>query len=362
MAVAALALAGTACGSDDDSSATPTAPAPTAAPATTQADDDVDDTDDGANTPDTTTAGSDPGDAVSADLGSVKLGLAVAGAFDFMPAYAAESGGFWADRGLSVEIVTFAGDARLQQAIAAGEIDFGLGGAAAALPAIEAGQEAKLVASIANSLELFGLFVRDDITSVDQLAGTSIGVTGPNAITDTLIKLVSRDLTGDLDNGISRQPLGLFDAQIAAFETGQIDGFVWTIEGLLQAEAQGLGHTLLTFDEVVPDFVAKAVMATDQMINDRPDAVAALLAGLYEGARVIESDEAAAVALFTDVTGVSDVVAAQVWAEARSSLSLDGVFDEAAFDTLVGALVDVEVLSSTEAAEAAIDSQFLPIG
>jgi ABC-type nitrate/sulfonate/bicarbonate transport system substrate-binding protein len=46
-------------------------------------------------------------------LGKVTVGLGVAKTFSFLPAYVAEDLGTWKKRGLEVEIVAFAGDARL---------------------------------------------------------------------------------------------------------------------------------------------------------------------------------------------------------------------------------------------------------
>ena len=66
-------------------------------------------------------------------LGKATVGLGVAKTFSFLPAYVAQDLGTWKKRGLDVEIVPFAGDARLQQGIAAGSVDFALGGVAGSL-------------------------------------------------------------------------------------------------------------------------------------------------------------------------------------------------------------------------------------
>jgi hypothetical protein len=96
-------------------------------------------------------------------LGKVIVGLGVAKTFSFLPAFAAEDLGTWKKRGLEAEIVAFAGDAKLQQAFAAGAVDVALGGVAGSLVAISKGQETRLVGGLANSVALMGLVAHPEL-------------------------------------------------------------------------------------------------------------------------------------------------------------------------------------------------------
>lgn len=295
------------------------------------------------------------------DLGSVTVGIAVGTTFYYLPAYAAEDLGAWEERGLSVEVVAFQGDAPLQQAMAAGEVDFGLGTGAATLPAIAAGQDVKFIAAISNTVEGFGVVARSGLETPEDLEGTTLGVTSPNGITDTLAKLLSEDLTGDIEGGIARASLGGFDAQVAALSTGEIDGFVWTTDGLIRAEQEGLGQTVLNLDEVIPDFFYAGVFAPTSTISDRPDVVEVMLAGLFEAQNRIKDDQEYAVDLFASRMEVPTEIGDQVWEADRDNLTSDGAVDEAAFDSLVESLLKVETIPEEVDLDEVFDASFVPV-
>ncbi len=85
-------------------------------------------------------------------LGKVTVGLGVAKTFTFLPAYVAEDLGAWKKRGLEVEIVPFAGDAKLQQGFAAGSVDFEAGKRADLVLLTRRAPELTPLADVANAL------------------------------------------------------------------------------------------------------------------------------------------------------------------------------------------------------------------
>ena len=161
-------------------------------------------------------------------------------------------------------------------------MDFALGGVAGSLIAISKGQQTRLVGGLANSVALMGLVAHPDIKSKEDLKGKVVGVTSPNSVTDVLVRYLSRKLTGDAENGIRRAFLGGFQSQVAALKTGQTVAFTWTLEGIYDAEKQGVGKFLLSFGDEIPDFAFEAVIATRKMIDERPEVVRAFLEGVYE--------------------------------------------------------------------------------
>ena len=67
------------------------------------------------------------GNAPASAADKVRVGKSVAIAWTFTPMDIGKEMGIWAKHGLDVEISSFGGDAKLQQAMAANGIDFGLG-------------------------------------------------------------------------------------------------------------------------------------------------------------------------------------------------------------------------------------------
>ncbi len=305
---------------------------------------------------------SPPAPAASQNLGKITVGLAVAKTFEFLPAYAAEEMGVWKRRGLDVEITTFAGDARLMQAFAAGGADVGLTAISGLVSAAEkGGLDARMVAAISNSVQLMGLAVHPSIVSTADLRGKTLGATSPNAITDVLIKYLSKQLTGDPEQGIKRAHLGAYENQVAALKTGQTQGFVWTLDVVFLAEKQGVGKYLLSFGDEFPDYTFETVVASKHLIDQRPEALRAFLEGFYEALARIKTDKDYTVDLFERKMEVPKDVGARVWEVDAKALVEDGAVSEKALQTALQSLVEAGVISQAPPRDRWLDARFVPV-
>ena len=94
--------------------------------------------------------------AVAAD--TVKVGKSVPIAWTFTPLDVGKEVGIWAKHNLDVEISSFGGDAKLQQALAANGVDFGLG-SGPGMGFAAKGVPAKAVAAFAGSPYNLGIVV-----------------------------------------------------------------------------------------------------------------------------------------------------------------------------------------------------------
>ena len=88
------------------------------------------------------------GSAQAAD--TIRVGKAVPFAWTFTPVEIGIDAGTWAKNGLEVQVTSFAGDAKMQQALAANSLDFALG-SGPALAFMAKGVPAKGVAAFASS-------------------------------------------------------------------------------------------------------------------------------------------------------------------------------------------------------------------
>lgn len=294
-------------------------------------------------------------------LGKVTLGLSVAKTFEFLPAHAADDLGTWKKRGLEVTIVAFPGDARLQQAFAAGSIEFGLASASGSLSAIAKGLDTRLVGAISNSVKLMGLVAHPDIKSKEDLRGKTVGATSPNALTDVLVKYLAKKVTGDAERGIRRAHLGGFQNQVAALKTGQTQAFVWTLEGIFETEKQGVGKFLLSFGDEFPDFAFEVIVATRKLIDEKPEVVRAFLEGWYEAQAHLKGNRDYAVSLFERKMETPRDIGARVWELDAQTLVADGVFSDKALLAAAQSLVDTDVIKEVPALDRWVDKRFLPV-
>jgi NitT/TauT family transport system substrate-binding protein len=291
----------------------------------------------------------------------LNLGLSVATTFEFLPAYVALDRGTWARRGLDVTIVTFPGDAQMQQAFAANSLEVGLGAATGTLAAVQKGLDTRLVGSLSNSVSYMGFVAGPGITSQTDAKGKLIGVTSPNSITDLLVKGLSQKLTGDPDNGIKRASLGGFDAQVAALKTGQTEGFVWTLEGAFQAQKQGVGKYLFSFGDDFPHFAFEMIIAKKPLIDQRPQVVRAFLEGWYEAQSYMQVNKEYTVQQFQKTMNIDADVGAEVYDVDMKAMVTDEHFDDEALQNAAQTLVSTGVIGTVPPLDTWVDKQFVPV-
>src|SRR6185295_2437666 len=112
---------------------------------------------------------------VSAPAETLRVGKAGRDAFSFVPADVGARAGIFRQHGVDIEISSFGGDARLQQAMAADGIDVGLG-SGPGLAFIVKGSPVKGIAAMAGPPLLFALMVRadDSVKTADDLKGRKV--------------------------------------------------------------------------------------------------------------------------------------------------------------------------------------------
>jgi ABC-type nitrate/sulfonate/bicarbonate transport system substrate-binding protein len=299
--------------------------------------------------------------AAPGSLGKVMLATSVVTTFEFLPAYIGVDRGMWSKRGLEIEIVSFPGDAPMQQAFAANRVDMGLGAASVTLAAVQKGLDTRLVASLSNSVSYMGFVAGPGIESVDDLRGKTVGVTSPNSITDLLVKGLSQKLTGNADSGIRRAALGGLDAQIAALKTGQTQGFVWTLEGAFQAQKQGVGKYLFSFGDQFPHFAFEMIIAKKPLIDQKPQVVRAFLDGWYEAQAYMRANKDYSVQMFQKYMSIDPDIGAAVYEVDMKAMTPDGAFDDDALQAAAQTLVDTAVIKSIPSLETWVDKRFVPV-
>lgn len=123
----------------------------------------------------------------------LRIGKAGRTAFSFVPVDVGSQTGILKRNGLDLQVASFGGDAKVQQAMAADSIDVGLG-SGPGLAFIVKGSPVKGIAAMAGPPLIFALVARNDgdVKSVDDLKGRKIGISTVGSITSWLVDEVSR--------------------------------------------------------------------------------------------------------------------------------------------------------------------------
>src|SRR5437660_5928170 len=143
----------------------------------------------------------------------LRVGKAIAVAFSFVPLDVGMQTGIFKKRGIDVEQYGFGGSAKLQQALAAGSIDIGLG-SGPELAFIAKGAPVLGVAALANQPALLTLTVAKNgpVRTVADLKGKTVSVSTVGSLTEWMARELSRQ-QGWGPNGIKTLPLGTDAAQ-----------------------------------------------------------------------------------------------------------------------------------------------------
>jgi NitT/TauT family transport system substrate-binding protein len=290
----------------------------------------------------------------------LRVGKSVPEAFSFVPLDVGMRNGLFARQGVAIESSALGGGGRLQQAMAADGIDFGLG-SGPEMAAIVKGSPVKAVAAMAGAPRLLAVAVRPDggINTVDDLRGKKIGVTTVNSLTAWLVRELGRQ-KGWGPDGIAVTPLGATPGLVAALKTRQIDGLVADIATLLRLEEAGDGRIVLRFGNLVTDFHIHVIFATDKIIAARPNAVRAFLKGWFDTIAFMRANKGKTVEIAMEIGNVKRSIAEHAYDELMPMFSDDGRFNPKALAVLSRSYVELRILPVEPDMSKLYTEEFLP--
>jgi NitT/TauT family transport system substrate-binding protein len=225
-------------------------------------------------------------------LDAVRLGKAVPSSFALGAAEVGTEAGIFAQEGLDISIASFRGEAQLQQALASGSLDIGLG-SGAGLGFRMKGSPMIGVAALYGAPANMVLVVpaKSPVRGVADLRGKRIAVTTNGSLTDWLVRELSRQ-QGWGAQAIVIYPLGQIPAQVAAMERGEVDGIVLGAVSGYELEAAGRARNLIQFGDVVKRFYTHVIFATDDMVDKRQDLLRRFLRGWFKTVAFMKQNRA----------------------------------------------------------------------
>ena len=289
---------------------------------------------------------------------TIRVGKAVPEAFSFVPLDVGMRQGFFKKRGLEVESIAFAGDAKMQQAAAAGGVEFLLG-SGPALGYIAKGAPVKGIAAMAGPPLLLAIVVPPNgAKTVADLKDKKVSVSTAGSLTYFLVSETARR-QGWGPKGIDIKPMGAMPGQIAAMKRGDIDGLITDIGNALNLEKMGEGRILVRFLDI-KDFHIHVIFGTNKVLAENPKATAAFLDGWFESIRFMRANKAQTVKIAAEVMDKDEEITAKVYDELMPMFSDDGRFDAKALTLLSRSLVELDILKAEPDMSKLYTEDFLP--
>jgi NitT/TauT family transport system substrate-binding protein len=290
----------------------------------------------------------------------VRVGQPQAGTFQFVPLQVASEAGVFKRHGIDVDVVSFGGGPRVQQALAAGSIDVGIG-SGPELAFVAKGAPEIAVAAIANAPYSVVLAVLRDspIKTAEDLKGKTISISSKGSLTDWLGRELSRQL-GWGTNGINLAPLGSTGAQMAALKTRQIDGMIVEANAGYRLEEDGSGRVLVQFGDRIRNFHIYIFYAANDFAQKSPDALRAFLAAWFETIDYMREHRAQTIEVVHRTAEVSQGIATRDYDELMPMFNRTGRFDSHALNDLARSFVDLGLLPHAPDVRALVSEQYLP--
>lgn len=290
----------------------------------------------------------------------LRVGKAQSEPIDFTPPDVGMAKGFFQKHGVDVQIVDFAGAAKQQQALVADAVDIGLGGGPE-MSTVAKGTPVVGVAAYAGRPDGLVLVVAANgpVKTVTDLKGRKVSVSSVGSLTEWTTRELSRH-EGWGPDGIDVVFLGNIAGQIAALKTQQIDAMSSDVATAARLEREGIGHTVVNFGTIIPDFIVHIIYATKKVTEERPEAVRGFLAGWFETIAWMKANKDETVKLVAPIMHQTPEIAAKAYDAVMPVFSDTGRFEPKAVAVLSRSFVQMNLLPTEPDMSKLYTEKFLP--
>jgi ABC-type nitrate/sulfonate/bicarbonate transport system substrate-binding protein len=215
----------------------------------------------------------------------------------------ADAAGFYAARGLKVEIINMSGGSRGTAELAAGRIDAMHVGLSSVARLNRNGSDLRIVAALANVIR-FTFFSAPGVTNAAGLKGGTVGVSTFGSESDATVTLALQRL-GLSRNDVTLRELGAGSRRLAAVKSGEIQATAVNEPTASIAREQGV-HVLL---DLVPEripWLFTGIAVRRETIENRRDVLTRFLQATAEGNYLAISDSARARDVLARQTNTND--------------------------------------------------------
>ena len=271
--------------------------------------------------------------------------------------------GIFKQFGIDVTGVQFDGEAPLEKAMTAGDLDIGLA-AGTSMGFTLKGVPMHAVAELSGAPYDFVVGVKPDspLKTADDLKGKKVSVTSTGSLTWWLAHQLATQKGWGAD-AITTVPLGSTAAQFAAMGHGDVDAQTTTPETAFNYVENGQMRVLVFYGDEIKQFISHTILASDTLLAKKPDVVRRFLQGWFTTIKWVKDpahhDQTAKI--IADVMNISPSAASKALDIDVKGLSDDGAFDPVSVDMVRNSLPAFGVLDSVPPVKGLYDDQYVPV-
>jgi ABC-type nitrate/sulfonate/bicarbonate transport system substrate-binding protein len=231
--------------------------------------------------------------SVAAARDLLRVALPVAVDIPYSAIFVAEELGYYAQKGIDVEVTTFRGAGAAQEALAAGAADIiNLVPSGTAI-AVSKGIEERIVAcgpQVTPSGWYLLALAKGPIQTVKELDGKRVAVSSKNSTTDFYAQWMAKKY------GIKIQTVPLGGSEWPALRSGQVEAIIRSSGDAFRLTLAGEVRQILDFGAEMEPNVPECWVATKQIIASKPAAVRGFVEAVSLAVQKLQSDEPYALA------------------------------------------------------------------
>lgn len=290
---------------------------------------------------------------------TIRVGKSVPIAWTFTPLDMGVETGIWAKHGLKVEISSFGGDAKVQQALTANGVDFALG-SGPGMGFAAKGVPAKAVAAFAGSPYSISIVIKPDApyNDIKEMKGKKFAVTTVGSLTEWLLHRAAMAQGWKYDDLVA-VPLGSFETNYAGFKTGQVDGIMLATETSYMLVEKKEAKIIANMGSYAPKFHTHVVYARNELIDKNPDLIKRFLAGWFETIAWMKANKDQSVEISARVLKLSKDIVSRAYDVEIGMMQDNGRFDPEAIKVIKSSLVDMHILESEPPDEQMFTTKFV---
>jgi NitT/TauT family transport system substrate-binding protein len=255
--------------------------------------------------------------------------------FFYVPLWAAQHQGFFADEGISVEALVLDSLRKITNGLKAGSLQMGIGSPEGIIADIEAGGSLRIVAGNATRLT-HSLIALKTYRAIEDLRGARLGVASIEEGTTFILRemLAQHGLHAPADYVLDA--VGGAPTRWKALQEGRIDAGLQSIPLNYLAEDAGYPN-LGEADAYVPDYPFSTIHTDRDWAQTHPDVVVHFLQAMIRGTQWLYRNQEAAVALIAEEMEISLAYAERGWRHYTSGriLPLDLGISEAGLSKVI---------------------------
>lgn len=292
---------------------------------------------------------------------TVHLGKAVGVAWTFLAADVGIAEGVFARYGIAADVVSFGGDAKLQQALAAKSIDFGLG-SGPSMAFVVKGAPVIAVAAFADEPRNISVVVGADspVKTVADLKGRLVAVSTTGSLTEWLVKRIATT-EGWGPDGIRDVAIGDAPAQVAAIRSHQVDAMMGSTEYAIGLEERGEARRIVGMERYAPHFITHVIYARRDLLAANPDLVNRFLKAFFASIEFIRTHKEETVKIAMPIEQLSAEVLAKAQDLEQPMMESDGEFDPQGLALIKQSFVEMRILDREPRDDEMLTRQFLPV-